>query len=155
MSGTAPFPLECCRPQIAEIAASVYDTMLGTPVLTVGGTAPGWRAGLIASVFYAGNWTGAVLLECSVEQAMNWTARLLSLDPPVALDDARDGLGELTNMLAGNLKPMFPPGTSLSIPSVVLGGEPNLRLVGKSIRERICFEDESGPFAITLVQVLE
>lgn len=147
--------IDCYRPQIAEIAGSVYETMLGLPISLCAGTAPVCRPGLTASVFYAGSWNGAVLLECSVEQAMNWTARLLSLDPPVTLDDARDGLGELTNMLAGNLKPMFPPGTSLSIPSVVLGGEPALRLVGKNVRERICFCDDTGPFAITLVEVLE
>jgi hypothetical protein len=32
---------------------------------------------------------------------------------PVAAEDARDSLGELCNVLAGNLKPLLPQGVGL------------------------------------------
>jgi CheY-specific phosphatase CheX len=107
-----------------------------------------------ASVFYAGAWQGALILDCTREQAMEWSARLMSLDPPISLDDARDGLGELTNVMAGNLKPLLPPGVGLSIPSVVQGSDYSLRLCGGNLTETLCFEDQYGTFRITLIEIM-
>ncbi|MCX6623210.1 MAG: chemotaxis protein CheX [Acidobacteria bacterium] len=152
---TSSFAADCYRPRMAEIAASVFETMLELRVRPSGHDDAGWLAGLTAAVYYAGKWNGALLVECSTEQAVNWTARLLALDPPISLDDARDGLGELTNVLAGNLKPLLPPGVGLSIPSVVLGKDYSLRVVGRGIRQSLSLEDEYGPFRITLVEVTD
>lgn len=79
----------------------------------------------------------------------------MSLSPPVSLDDARDGLGEMTNVIAGNLKPVLPPGVGLSIPSVVQGSDYSLRIWGGNLFETLCFDGGSGPFRITLVEALQ
>jgi hypothetical protein len=78
----------------------------------------------------------------------------MGLSGPVAPDDVRDGLGELTNVIAGNLKPLLPSGVSLSIPSVVEGRDYALRLCGGNLFETLWFEDPLGPFRITLVEVV-
>ncbi len=152
---TQAFPIACYRQQIAEITASVFETMLGLPVRECGASTSEGPGELTAAVYYAGSWRGALLVECSTEQAMHWAAVLMSLEPPLSVDDARDGLGELTNVVAGNLKPILPPGIGLSIPSVVQGSDYRLRICGGNLFERLEFEDESGRFRVTLVEVVQ
>jgi hypothetical protein len=96
------FPIDCYRPQIAEIAKSVYETMLGLSLESTDGSGQAASGALTAAVYYAGNWKGALLVECSAEQAMEWSARLMSIPLPVSLDDARDGLGRSSSR-AGRL----------------------------------------------------
>jgi len=53
----------------------------------------------------AGDWNGAILLECDRRQACQFAGRFLSLDPSDTVDDVvRDVLGELVNMIGGNMK---------------------------------------------------
>lgn len=149
MSGV--FEIGCYRSSIEEVTESVYATMLGCGVTR---TEEPWQeqsAGFTAAVHYAGSWQGALLLECSAGQADRWAARLMSLVPPIALDDARDSLGEIVNVLAGNLKPLLPGGVGLSIPSVVQGSDYSFRICGGNLCEILYFADESGPFRVTLV----
>lgn len=110
---SSPFTLETYREGISQVAISVYQTMLDIGLIPAPEFDALPRNSFTGAVYYAGNWKGALLLECSFEQAMDWAARFMSLTPPIALDDARDGLGELTNLIAGNLKPLLPPGVGL------------------------------------------
>jgi CheY-specific phosphatase CheX len=150
----SPFPLEPYREGIAQVAESVFDTLLH---LALCPSADPWEAPkhtFTGAVYYAGTWKGALLVECACEQAMDWAARFMSLVPPISLDDARDGLGELTNVMAGNLKPLLPPGVGISLPSVVQGSDYSLRLCGGNLSEKLCFRDRLGLFRITLVEVI-
>ena len=151
---TQTFPLAPFREGIGLVAASVYETMLNLLVRQVSQTSKPLENPFTGAVYYAGTWKGALLVECSRQQAMEWAARLMSLEPPVGLDDARDGLGELTNVVAGNLKPLLPTGVGLSMPSVVQGSDYTLRICGGNLSETLCFEDRLGPFRITLVEVI-
>lgn len=152
----AVFPIEAYRTGIVEITQSVFDTMLGATARPVAEQIDKPPAALTAAVYYVGDWKGALLLECSVEQAIDWTSRLLSLPPCSSLnDDVKDGLGEVANVLAGNLKPILPPGVGLSIPSVVEGSDYSLRICRGNLFERLNFVDANGLFGIILVKVLE
>jgi len=58
-----------------------------------------------ACVFLEGDWNGAVTLECTRDQACEFAGRFLQMDPPDTMDDdVRDALGELANMIGGNIK---------------------------------------------------
>lgn len=147
---TAILPNESYRPGISQITEAVFSTMLELPIHPTD-TRPGHeRYELTAAVYYAGAWKGAVLLECSLEQAMDWGSRLMGLPAP-APEDVRDSLGELCNVLAGNLKPLLPPGAGLSTPSVVKGGDYSLRICGDTFCERLHFADPAGDFRVTLI----
>ena len=101
-----------------------------------------------------GLWNGAVLLECSPAQACSFTQLLLSVDRPTAVnDDVRDALGELANMLAGNLKSVLPRGVSLSVPSITVGTDYTLRICGGNMVERLGFSGPDGVFWVTLVEI--
>src|SRR5579883_2439380 len=96
------------RPEdIEQIAATVFSTMVGVEFQTA---APGFPPQatphlLTAAVQLEGDWQGVVLLHCMEGQARQFAALFLQEPLPAAVDDdVRDVLGELVNMIAGNLK---------------------------------------------------
>ncbi len=149
MSGAAA---EVYAGEIIEVVQSVFETMVG---LAAEPCAALWSPGadrLTAVVHLAGEWNGAVLLECSCGQACRFAARFLSIEPPAGVDDVvRDVLGELANMIGGNLKCVLTRGIRLSMPSVVDGNDYSLRVCGARLRERLAFRCAEGLFWVMLL----
>ena len=138
--------------ELAQIVASVFGAMLSLEV-GEGGT-PWFPNGdrLTAAVQMAGDWNGALLLECDRRQACQFAGRFLSIDPPGNVDDVvRDVLGELANMIGGNIKCVLTHGIRLSMPSVVDGSDYCLRVCGTTVRERLAFQCIEGPFWVTVL----
>ena len=148
---TATMTDESYRPGISQIAEAVFSTMLELPIHPADPRPEGEHYELTAAVYYAGTWKGGLLLECSLGQAMEWGSRLMQIPAPVAAEDARDSVAELCNVLAGNLKPLLPPGVGLSTPSVVKGADYTLRVCGDTLCERLHFADPWGDFRVTLI----
>jgi chemotaxis protein CheX len=142
------------RLEEAQIIADVFQTMLGVMVERVPGTWHSDTPPVTAAVYYAGAWNGALLVECTREQSFQFTHRLMSIEPPQSVnDDVHDALGELANMVAGNLKAVLPPGVAISMPSVVEGTNYSLRICGGNDVSRMTFSSELGEFRITLVEM--
>jgi chemotaxis protein CheX len=75
---------------------------------------------LAGCVAIHGAWEGKVVLECTPKLVRSAAAALLDVDPDQASDeDLRDTLGELTNMLAGNVKGLLPEPCQLALPTVL------------------------------------
>jgi len=142
---------ESYRPGISEVTEAVFATMLELTVRPGDAGLDTARHELTAAVYYVGDWNGALLLECSLQQATEWGSLLMGTPAPIAVEDARDALGELCNVLAGNLKPLLPPGARLSTPSVVRGADYTLRVCRESLCERLTFLDARGSFRVTLI----
>lgn len=144
--------VEILPSELAQIVESVFATMMNLEAHESGTQ---WFPGgerLTAAVHLAGHWNGAVLLECDRDPARRFAARFLSTDPPGAGDDVvRDVLGELANMIGGNLKCVLMQGIKLSMPSVVEGSDYRLRICGAAVRERLAFGCEEGPFWVTVL----
>jgi len=140
------------RSELSQIVESVFETMVS---LEIGNCGTPWFAGrdrLTSAIHLAGDWNGAVLLECDRRQACRFAGRFLSMDPPDTVDDVvRDVLGELANMIGGNLKCVLTPGIRLSMPSVVDGSEYSVRICGAEVRERLSFQCAEGLFWITVL----
>ena len=138
--------------ELAQIVESVFATMLGLEVNECG--TPWFPGGdrLTSAVHLAGEWNGAVLLECDRRQACRFAGRFLSMDLPDTVDDVvRDVLGELVNMIGGNLKCVLTRGIRLSMPCVVDGSDYSLRVCGVEVRERLAFQCDEGIFWITVL----
>jgi chemotaxis protein CheX len=146
------FAVEIVPSELAQIVGSVFETMLG---LEVGECGASWFPSvdrLTAVVHLAGVWNGAVLLECDRGQACRFAGRFLSMDPPESVDDVvRDMLGELANMIGGNMKCVMSRGIRLSMPSVVDGSDYGMRICGAVVRARLAFQCAEGPFWITVL----
>lgn len=140
--------------EVAQIVESVFATMMSLEVAADG--TPWFPAGdrLTAAVHLTGDWHGAVVVECGPAQACAFAARFLSIDLPPAVDDVvRDVLGELANMIGGNLKCVLTRGIRLSMPSVVSGSDYYLRVCGAAVHERCAFDCAEGPFWVTVLSV--
>jgi chemotaxis protein CheX len=136
--------------ELAQIVESVFAAMLGIEAVEC--ETP-WFPGadrLTSAVHLAGDWNGAVLLECDRRQACRFAGRFLSMDPSDTVDDVvRDVLGELANMIGGNLKCVLGRGILLSMPSVMDGSDYSLRVCGVEARRQLAFQCDDGLFWIT------
>jgi len=137
---------------LSQIVESVFETMFG---LEVRGCVSPWFPGsdrLTAAVHLTGNWHGAVLLECSQGQACQFAAHFLSMDPGEIVDHVvRDVLGELANMISGNLKSGLAAGIHRSIPAVVDGSDYRMRVCGAEVCARLTFQCADAPFWVTVL----
>jgi chemotaxis protein CheX len=81
-----------------------------------------------SSVSITGSWAGHVVYACSIQAARRAAAAFLAMEPDeVSQEDLEDVLGELANIVGGNVKAMLPPGALLSLPQVVLAPESTAR----------------------------
>lgn len=139
--------------ELAQIVEYVFRTMV---CLEVSASNHSWthgEDGLTASIHLTGDWKGALALECSRKQACAFAAGFLSMNPPEAVDDVvRDVLGELSNMIGGNLKCVLAGGLQLSMPSVVDGADHSLRVCRAGIRERLVFDCVEGVFSVAVLR---
>jgi chemotaxis protein CheX len=72
---------------------------------------------MAAAVQISGAWEGAVRLECAQEHAAVIAARMFSAEAgSVSGEQARDALGELANVVSGNIKSLLPAPSALSMP---------------------------------------
>jgi chemotaxis protein CheX len=137
---------------LAQIVESVFMTMMS---LDVSPSDASWNpAGdrLTSFVHLTGDWNGAVLLDCNPRQACQFAGRILSMDPPDMVDDdVRDVLGELANMIGGNMKCCMPTGVRLSMPTVMEGRDYDMRICGSQILERVAFQCAEGHFWVTVL----
>ena len=141
---------------VTRIVEEIFRTMLRLEVVGHAGPAAPAADAITAAIQFIGEWKGALLLQCGLEQALGFTRRLMPGTNPPAFDvDVRDALGELANMMGGNLKPTLPPGVMLGIPTVVEGTDFDLHICGNNESASLAFAGEAGNFGITLVHVAE
>jgi chemotaxis protein CheX len=137
---------------LAQIVESVFETMMS---LEVSPSDEPWTSTgdrLTSFVHLTGDWNGAVLLDCNPRQACQFAGRILCMDPPDSVDDdVRDVLGELANMIGGNMKCGMATGVSLSMPTVMEGRDYDMRICGSQVLERVAFQSVDGPFWITVL----
>jgi chemotaxis protein CheX len=147
-----PMRTEVRTEMLVRTVGSVFVTMLG---LDVSPSEIPWRpAGdlLTSYVQLTGDWNGAVLLECTRRQACRFAGLILATDPPkVVDDDVRDVLGELANVIGGNMKCGMSTAARLSMPTVIEGGDDELLLFGSKARERLTFQSSEGHFWVTIL----
>jgi chemotaxis protein CheX len=77
-----------------------------------------------SSVSISGSWNGHIVYASSIVAARKAAAAFLAVEPDeVSQEDLSDVLGELANIVGGNVKAMLPPGALLSLPQVVLASD--------------------------------
>lgn len=143
---------EVSMEMLSEIVKSVFLTMMDLELSTSEST---WHPGgdrLTSFVQLTGEWNGAVLLECSRNQACHFAGRILAMDPPETVDDdVRDVLGELANMIGGNMKCGLTAGVRLSMPTVLDGSDFELHICGSQVQERLAFQYADNHFWVTVL----
>lgn len=117
----------------------VFSTMLGLELTDgepfIKEEAPAPTDGVLALIGLAGRWAGSGTFSCTAQTAMRLASQLL-MQPYEAIDEeVLDAVGEITNMVLGNVKTALeeelgPMG--LSIPTVIYGRNFTTRSIGRS-----------------------
>jgi chemotaxis protein CheX len=134
------------------IAQQVFLTMANMEIARASGhTSIG---PVIASILqYSQPSEGKILLECTMSLAYAFTARLMHVPTPESLDDnVRDAMGELANMIGGNLKGLMPEETCISTPSVLEEMDRQQLLQRDHRLSRVCMAGLDGHLCISLFE---
>lgn len=136
------------EPEIAQIARDLWLTMFGVE-LQPGADVPPSGPTVTAVVQISGAWDGAVKIRCSGELARSLAAGVFGVGDD---EEVRDLVGELANQLGGNVKALLPAPSSLSLPTVAMGDDYNLRIGETEVAARVPLTCEGQPLVVTLLQ---
>jgi len=99
-------------------------------------------------VHLSGAYTGAIMLQCSSPAARDAAAALFSVSPDdVTQAEVVDAMGEIANMVGGNVKSMLPGPSTLSLPSVIHG---RLSLPGSQVVREVTLAWRTQPLTVSL-----
>ncbi len=143
--------------QMTVIAQEIWESflMMDLQPHPLGPGAPALHGRtLTGSVAVSGEWDGVVFLEVSAEPATAGAEAMFAADPgSLSADEVSDALGELTNMVGGNIKSLLPAPSKLSIPSVAEGFAYTVRVPGAVLLDRVALVCAAGPLFISLWKV--
>jgi chemotaxis protein CheX len=143
--------------QITAIAQEVWESFLSMSLLPhpLGPDAPP-PAGvtLTGCVHVSGEWNGSVFLQCDLAVAAAAAEAMFAADPgTLSPDEVSDALGELTNMVGGNIKSLLPAPSTLSVPSIAQGESYSVRIPGAVLLDRVVLVSAPGPLHISVWKV--
>ena len=103
---------------VQAIADDVWTSLVGDGEVLVPLPVPAPEVTVSAWVQITGPWRGAVVVTCDEPTAEALTECLLRARPPAVIDaeDVADALGELANVLGGNVKAALPGSSTLGLP---------------------------------------
>ena len=136
-----------------HIVDDLFRTMLATEVTPVAEYLPSDEALITAIIPFAGPWKGDLVLECRRPQARYYAQRFLQIeDLDETSDDIPSTLGELANIVAGNLKVVLPKGVTMGTPSLIEGKDYTVRVCGG---KTVCCRSYSTDVGSFLVGVID
>jgi chemotaxis protein CheX len=137
--------------EIREVATGVWDAMLSMPLDDYPG--PKVAEYVTGCVQITGGWNGAVTVELSARFARAAAAALFALEEAdVGEDEIRDAVGELANVVGGNIKALMPGGCQLSLPAVVQGRDDQLTVARGRLLARAPLSSLAEPVSITVYE---
>ena len=105
---------------VAIITQDVWASFLGVEIQQIGvDESLAGRPSMVGAVRVTDAWFGAVVLEMTPGLSRQVAATMFESTPDVVTDaEVVDALGELTNMIGGNVKSLLPAPSQLSLPMV-------------------------------------
>lgn len=152
---TTPATPAISAAQVDQLIAGVWEQILRLPVTTgdTGGSVETSHRQMAAYVQISGAWDGTVALHCTQDLAATVAATMFNVSrADVIARDELDALGELANMIGGNLKPLLPGPSHLSLPTVVGGASYAARVPGSRVIGRHHYETAGHPFSICMME---
>jgi CheY-specific phosphatase CheX len=139
---------------IREITSAVWSTMLQT---NTDGRIEGQKPRLPGTIMtgcvqISGAWEGAVLIQVPMTVARAAAATMFDTNPSEpSADEVRDALGELANVVGGNIKALLPGPTQLSLPVVVEGEKGAISIRDAEVVRAVWFAAYGEEFLVTLL----
>ena len=143
------------RLNIAEITKGVFSTMVMMDVVDefpLTKPVTNFHETLTSMVGLAGSHTGILAIHCPKVLALRITSNMLGMDVTEIDDDVNDALGEIANMIGGDVKHIFSPkgaDIDLSIPTVIYGSDYMLESMSSAESLVIPFECGGDRFLLS------
>lgn len=146
---------------IRNATLEVFSTMLGSELQPgeafLDNSTPGPKEGVVALIGLAGEWAGSGILCCKAETARQISGLLLMQEFAAVDEEVLDAVGEVTNMIFGNVKTALEEETGpmgLSIPTVIYGRNFSTRSVGRTAWSVVPFHLANSPLEVQLCLTL-
>ena len=137
---------------IEDIVKMIWSTLVDVPIQPGGESGPSGDSTVTGIVHIDGAWHGAIVVRCPLALASLVTAAMFQSGQDPSFEEVCDALGELTNMVAGNVKALLPQPSVLSLPTVAFGSQYEISVVGTRIVAAVPFMSESHPLVVSVVQ---
>lgn len=139
---------------LCELSTSVWEQTLGLTLEPAEPSAAPSGPSLQGRVRISGVWTGTLVFECSVGAAHRAAQIMFGTSgDDDSMQDRQDAVGELTNMIGGNLKALLSDdGCVLSLPVVTEGEGATRTDAGSQVIARQAFSAEREPVVVTLLR---
>ncbi len=112
-----------------------------------------FRCSITGMVGFAGTYSGVISIHCPVALALKITSSMLGMECEEVNEDLNDAIGEIANMLGGNVKQVLSKGgldVKLSIPTVISGEDYTVNSLSDSDCVVIPFIVEDSKFIVGL-----
>ena len=144
------------EPELTEITERVWASLVEAPLLPRQPGQPGPAGGsrtFTGCVQITGAWEGAVTVHCSEELAKALTAAMFMVDPSdTSAEEVTDALGELANMVGGNVKALLPEPCRISLPAVADGMDYRLSVPGARPVTAVTWTCNGEPLMVRLLE---
>ena len=140
---------------VSKLVQEVWASMLGVDLGDHGESIVAGREErpLQGSVRFAGAWCGAVLLSCSPQFARTVAAGMFDTEPgSLSTAEVHDALGEIVNVIGGNLKHLLPGPCQLSLPAVREVENPRAAQSGEGLVTDVGFVCNKEMFRVAVVE---
>jgi chemotaxis protein CheX len=108
---------------------------------------------ITAAVHIHGDFLGGVRLRSSRALIRRAAAVMFACDEDqLTEDDQRDVVGELTNVIAGNLKALVPGHSSISLPTIIEGTDYSVWSLDVRSSQDVGFTLDDLPMVVTVVE---
>ncbi len=136
---------------LTALTGGVFEAFLGMtaePCYTeVDATGPFYTS----SVAISGGWDGSVAIIIPQALARAAAAAMFGMsDDELGDEEVTDAVGELANIIGGNVKGIIEEPCSLSLPMVALGTDYQVSLPGTELVQSVTLLSEGHPFKVTV-----
>lgn len=138
--------------EIIEVANAVWDAMLGMEIYEMD---PETKLAdgpfITATVLITGAFEGGVTLVLPSAVGSQLAALMFGMEADeVSPEEMTDAVGELANMVGGNLKALVPAPAKLSLPSVAVGDHYTVSFPGTQVTSHVAVGFEGNVLHISL-----
>lgn len=139
---------------LGEVTESVWTSMLGFEIATTDESYDAAHDGrfLVGCVQITGGVDAAVLIEVPEPLGRQLAVTMFGTDEPgIADDEIWDALGEMANMIGGNVKGMLSGQSALSLPTVAEGRDYRVVVPGGGVMQALTYRCEQWLMRVQLI----
>lgn len=140
--------------QVRSVVRGIWKTQLDLNLEDHEGvTTANDETTITAAVHIAGDFSGGIRLRCS--RVLIRRAAAIMFETPadrLTTDDELDVVGELTNVVAGNIKAMIPGSNSLSLPTIIEGSDYRVSSLDVKTSDDYGFALEGETMFVTVIE---